>query len=60
MECFLMTGDADYLLRVSVRDAADYEKLHHDVLTRLPGVQRVMSNFAIRKVFRRTALPLVA
>jgi len=60
MECFLMTGDADYLLRVSVRDAADYERLHHDVLTRLPGVQRVMSNFAIRKVFRRTALPLAS
>ena len=58
MECFLMTGDADYLLRVSVRDATDYERLHHDVLTRLPGVKRVNSNYAIRKVFRRTALPL--
>jgi DNA-binding Lrp family transcriptional regulator len=58
MECFLMTGDADYLLRLSVKDAADYERLHHDVLTRLPGVQRVNSNYAIRKVFRRTALPL--
>jgi len=60
MECFLMTGDADYLLRVSVRDAADYERLHHGVLTRLPGVKRVNSNYAIRKVFRRTALPLAA
>lgn len=60
MECFLMTGDADYLLRVCVRDAADYERLHHEVLTRLPGVRRVMSNYAIRKVFRRTALPLAA
>ncbi len=59
MECFLMTGDADYLLRLCVRDARDYERLHHDVLTRLPGVRRIMSNFAIRNVFRRTALPLV-
>ncbi len=58
MECFLMTGEADYLLRVLVRDAADYERVHHKVLTRLPGVVRVVSNFAIRRVFRRTALPL--
>ncbi|VAV87669.1 Transcriptional regulator, AsnC family [hydrothermal vent metagenome] len=58
MECFLMTGDADYLLRVCVRDGTDYERLHHDVLTRLPGVQRINSNYAIRKIFRRTALPL--
>ncbi len=58
MECFLMTGEADYLLRVCVRDTSDYERLHHDVLTRLPDVTRVVSNYAIRKVFRRTALPL--
>ena len=58
MECYLTTGEADYLLRVLVRDAADYEHVHHNVLTRLPGVTRVMSNFAIRRVFRRTALPV--
>ncbi len=56
MECYLTTGEADYLLRVLVRDAADYERVHHQVLTRLPGVTRVVSNFAIRRVFRRTAL----
>ena len=56
MECYLTTGEADFLLRVLVRDAADYERIHHEVLTRLPGVTRVVSNFAIRKVFRRTAL----
>ncbi len=56
MECYLTTGDADYLLRVLVRDAADYERIHHQVLTRLPGATRVVSNFAIRRVFRRTAL----
>ncbi len=58
MECYLTTGDADYLLRVLVRDAADYEHVHHQVLTRLPGVTRVVSNFAIRRVFRRTALAI--
>jgi len=56
MECYLMTGEADYLLRALVRDAADYERIHHEVLTRLPGVMRVVSNFAIRRVFRRTAV----
>ncbi len=58
MECYLTTGEADYHLRVLVRDAADYEHVHHKVLTRLPGVTRVVSNFAIRRVFRRTALPV--
>jgi len=56
MECYLMTGEADYLLRALVRDAADYERIHHEVLTHLPGVMRVVSNFAIRRVFRRTAV----
>jgi len=58
MDCYLMSGDADYLLRVLIRDAADYETFHHDFLTKLPGVQRVVSNFAIRSVLRRTAIPL--
>ena len=58
MECYLTTGEADYLLRVLVHDAADYERIHHEVLTRLPGVTRVVSNFAIRRVFRRTAVAL--
>jgi len=58
MDCYLMSGDADYLLRVLIRDAADYENFHHNFLTSLPGVQRVVSNFAIRSVLRRTAVPL--
>ena len=55
-ECYLMTGEADYLVRVAVRDAADYERVHTQVLTRLPGVERLVSQFAIRTVFRRPAL----
>jgi len=58
MDCYLMSGDADYLIRVLIRDAADYETFHHDFLTKLPGVQRVVSNFAIRGVMRRTKVPL--
>ena len=49
-DCYLMTGDADYLLRLRVRDAADYERLHQDVLSQLPGVTRLQSSFAIRTV----------
>lgn len=49
-ECFLMTGMADYLLRVEVRDAADYERVHKEQLSRLPGVARIQSSFAIRRV----------
>lgn len=58
MECFLMTGEFDYLLRVVVTDMADFERLHRDSLTRLPGVARVNSSVAIRTVQKKTALPV--
>ena len=58
MECFLMTGEFDYLLRVVVSDMADFERLHRDALTRLPGVARVNSSVAIRTVQKKTELPL--
>ncbi|MBY0330646.1 MAG: Lrp/AsnC family transcriptional regulator [Acetobacteraceae bacterium] len=51
-ECYLMTGMSDYLLRVEARDAADYERLHKDGLSRMPGVARIQSSFAIRTVIR--------
>lgn len=51
-ECYLMTGIADYLLRVEARDAADYERIHKDALSRMPGVARIQSSFAIRSVIR--------
>jgi DNA-binding Lrp family transcriptional regulator len=49
-QCDLMTGDADYLLRVEAANAADYERIHTEVLSRLPGVARIQSNFTIRRV----------
>ena len=55
-----MAGDSDFLLRILCRDAEDYERIHNEILTRLPNVDRVRSNFAIRKVFRRTAVPSCA
>lgn len=58
MECYTMTGEADYMLRVIVRDARDYERIHRRHLTRLPGVDRVHSSFALRTVVKRTEVPV--
>lgn len=49
-ECYLMAGMTDYLLRVETRDMADYERIHAEVLSKLPNVARIQSNFAIRRV----------
>ena len=57
MECYLMSGDVDYLLRVIVKDTDDYLRLHNK-LTGLPGVLRVQSSFALRTVLSKTAMPL--
>jgi DNA-binding Lrp family transcriptional regulator len=58
LECHLMAGDYDYLLRVSVADAADYERLHRKQLAAFPFVARIRTSFALRKVSRRRGLPL--
>lgn len=52
VQCHLMTGIADYLLQVEARDAADYERIHKEQLSRMPGVARIQSSFAIRTVIR--------
>ncbi|GAG96528.1 unnamed protein product, partial [marine sediment metagenome] len=57
MECYLMSGAFDYLLRVITRDNADYVRVH-DKLTSLPGVLRVQSSFALRTVLGKTEMPL--
>lgn len=57
MECYLMSGDADYVLRIICRDNDDY-KLIHDKLTNMPGVQRVHSSFALRTIIKKTELPI--
>ena len=50
LECHLMSGNADYMLRVAAADAADYERIHRGKISRLPGVQRIMSALALRTV----------
>lgn len=57
-ECHLMAGTSDYILRVAVRDVDELERLHSQVLTRLPGVARVVSSLVLRSVVRRSSLPL--
>jgi DNA-binding Lrp family transcriptional regulator len=58
LECYLMTGEADYLLRVVVPDVADYERFLRDWLTRLEGVAGINSSFALKQVKYLTTLPL--
>jgi Lrp/AsnC family leucine-responsive transcriptional regulator len=58
MECYLMTGDADYVLRVVAADLAAYERFLMDRLTRVPGVSSIRSSFALKQVVYKTALPV--
>lgn len=58
IECHLMTGQADYIVRVVASDVEDLERLHAKVLTRLPGVARLNSSIALRSIVRRNALPI--
>ncbi|HEU0220822.1 MAG TPA: Lrp/AsnC family transcriptional regulator [Paracoccaceae bacterium] len=58
LECHLMAGTADYLLKVVVRDTEDFARIHRRHLARLPGVAQMHSSFALRTVVTTTALPL--
>lgn len=58
LECHLMAGSADYLLKVVVADTEDYARIHRAALARLPGVAQMQSSFALRTVFKTTALPV--
>ena len=58
MECYLMTGDADYLLRVVTADLSAYELFLIEHLTRVPGVASIKSSFALKQVKYLTALPV--
>ena len=58
VDCYLMTGDSDYLLRIVVRDVAAYEQFLKESLTRIEGVASIKSSFALRQVKNSTALPL--
>jgi Lrp/AsnC family transcriptional regulator, leucine-responsive regulatory protein len=57
-ECYLLAGTADYLLRIAFRDARDYERIHTEILTQMPGVSRVQSTLTLRTVKKTTELPI--
>ncbi len=59
MECYLMTGDADYHLRVVCADLAAYERFVLEHLAKAPGVSSIRSSFALKQVKYSTALPLL-
>ena len=58
MECYLMTGDSDYLIRVAVANMAALERFILDQLTPIPGVEKIRSSFALKQVRYKTALPM--
>jgi len=58
MECYLMTGDADYLIRVVVEDIRALERFIVDELSKIPGLANIRSSIALKQVKYRTALPL--
>jgi DNA-binding Lrp family transcriptional regulator len=58
MECYLMTGSSDFLVRVVARDVDDLARIHSNRLTRLTGVSHVNSSLALQTIVKRTSLPL--
>lgn len=58
LECHLMAGAADYLLKVVAKDTDHFAQIHRRHLARLPGVAQMHSSFALRTVFKTTALPV--
>ena len=57
LSCYLMSGSDDYLVEVQARDMEDYERIHSQHLSRLPGVIRLHSSFAMRVVTKRSISP---
>jgi DNA-binding Lrp family transcriptional regulator len=60
MECYLMTGDFDYLIRVVVQDMPALELFILEKLTKIAGISNIKSSFALKQVKYKTALPLQA
>ncbi|GAB1361440.1 Lrp/AsnC family transcriptional regulator [Rhodobacter sp.] len=58
LECHLMAGTADYLLKIVAEDTEDFARIHRQHLSRLPGVRQMQSSFALREVLKTTALPV--
>jgi Lrp/AsnC family transcriptional regulator, leucine-responsive regulatory protein len=58
MECYLMTGDSDYLIRVAVADITALERFILEQLSPIPGIEKIRSSFALKQVRYKTALPM--
>ncbi|MEL6410334.1 MAG: Lrp/AsnC family transcriptional regulator [Pseudomonadota bacterium] len=58
LECHLTAGTADYILKLMTEDTEDFARIHRQYLTRLPGVAKMQSSFALRTVLQTTALPV--
>ncbi len=58
LECHLMSGTADYLLRVAARDLDQYDRIHRDCLARLPGVSAMRSSFSLRRIKQMHGYPV--
>ncbi len=58
LECHLTAGTADYIMKIVAENTEDFARIHRQYLTRLPGVAKMQSSFALRTVFRTTALPV--
>jgi len=58
LECHLTAGTADYILKLVAEDTEDFARIHRQYLTRLPGVAKMQSSFALRTVLQTTALPV--
>ena len=56
LECHLMAGTADYLIKIMAEDTEDFARIHRPFLSRLPGVRQMQSSFALRTVVKTTAL----
>ena len=57
LECHLMSGNADYILRIAARDLEQFDLIHRECLSRLPGVSSMRSSFAIRTIKRWSGYP---
>lgn len=56
--CYLMSGESDYMLRIATRDVEDFERIHKEWLSKMPGVVRMTSSFTLREVINRQSVDL--
>lgn len=58
LECYVLMGSVDFLLRIVAEDIKAYERFFFDKLSQLPGVQEITSSIALSEIKRTTVLPI--